>query len=430
MKGKDEAPDTLSGSVSPEVQIEPPVSSIHLMMRALSTDLVEEMPSRPEWIDSPKSLKPDELLSNLASLPRCYREEAMVEIYETMILNRGGKELNDLLDTLRPYWASVSDEQRIKWTDNLVRDGLIPLIELMESKGFLISAEKKREINLFLTSAKLSDAELSRITPEDKGAPQPLSATHLSLYGDVNTQATYVKYHEKAVKFALYHIENTIKGPGDVRALMDALARQRRYRALDTDCESAKHFGMERPGESSTNFGTVYEKYKSRIGEGEERITYITIPSIPTPESIPVTKMTPDGWNHLYEGDRDKLREVYENAFFEACRPQATAKEALSKIAGFHWIASHVMLWERGSAAINEQMVDALYRVHFNKSFEKTAGVSLDCEALCQPDVEKYTAFYLTLNSKKDAKLEVSEISAISPPVVEDTLVTSASFKP
>jgi hypothetical protein len=66
------------------------------------------------------------------------------------------------------------------------------------------------------------------------------------------------------------------------------------------------------------------------------------------------------------------------------------------KLAELHWVFANAMPYSRGSAAIVEMFIDAMWRYHGYEVPPKVPGVNLDCEALSRTEEDfarHYPAF-------------------------------------
>lgn len=107
--------------------------------------------------------------------------------------------------------------------------------------------------------------------------------------------------------------------------------------------------------------------------------------------SIPVNK--PSGEKYILHAEPQYIDNAFEliSKLFENYKQNYVIKEASpqdikkinSIIAKIRWILAHATPWERGSDAISNVFIRAMYKAATIKSYPLSKGVSLDLEAYC-----------------------------------------------
>jgi hypothetical protein len=97
------------------------------------------------------------------------------------------------------------------------------------------------------------------------------------------------------------------------------------------------------------------------------------------------------------------------NALVAKYKPEEVKKDDINdindRIAEIRWIISHITPWVRGSDAISNIYMRALYKALGIKSYNLAKGVSLDLEAYCTP-LDEYKEEFSKYFVKKPKVIE------------------------
>ena len=153
------------------------------------------------------------------------------------------------------------------------------------------------------------------------------------------------------------------------------------------------------------NFSLIMEKYKIKL---------------PAKYSYPLTLVDDTAWLHnipsenVWKNILQMLNVLFKMKF--ECKKEA------SRLFGIvHWCIANQMPYQRGSAAIIDQVFDSLWIKNFGAAPEKNFGVSLDCEALDAENYEIYAAQYPHFPDREEKKEEKNESKEEKRVTVEDS---------
>ncbi|MBR1775459.1 FHA domain-containing protein [bacterium] len=201
-------------------------------------------------------------------------------------------------------------------------------------------------------------------------------------------------------------------------------------------CKRDGYTAIER-GKAMTPFGkgTNYNTYASRFREHYAPNELHN----PYPEQIELTRVVPDGrypiGNGQYEtteamihpegqyasGGLDIVKFIHSkmmNKFGGKILSHKDLAEINETIGEIHWILAHTMPWSRGSDAIVNSFVKAIYQSLGIKTYPPKAGISFDLEAFCTElaDYKKqYSSYYenppefMTIQNAAAPKTQVKE---------------------
>lgn len=141
---------------------------------------------------------------------------------------------------------------------------------------------------------------------------------------------------------------------------------------------------------------TLYEhgRYKSYA----ERLNMVCMyPLTETPEGLSISR--PKDFCEIEHGDWRQINNSLKYVFksFQKIFPKYLQKDAQSEnlseinstIAEIRWVLAHATPWLRGSDAISNAFMRAMYKALSIKSYPLKEGVSLDLEAYCT-ELEEY----------------------------------------
>lgn len=352
-----------------------------------------------------------------------------VDTISTLMQPMRLKDIDKILLHLTNYRTQISEEMSEKLIRSFLDNANPEVVLRMQELGWTVNGDFLEECRKLLSfkpgvphEGEIKDTS-EKITAIHNLKPIPLPNYLQDTVGlevlskQTERQNNFTKYHQKQVNFAANYILKHKASPTLAVNLMDALAIQRQKFALESDTYDdmsvhARHlssnlfkFGQRRlinyGGMCKTPFNTPYDVYGRRvtltpeeIAKGGRKISFM---------GVHLTTITKEGWRHesIDEwntdsiGKRDVLMAHFTDTFNSLCNRKFSSKDEAARAFGaFHWLGAHLMPWERGSASIMEQLVDALWIHHFQWAPEKKLGVSLDCEALIEADPEIYASKY------------------------------------
>ena len=189
---------------------------------------------------------------------------------------------------------------------------------------------------------------------------------------------------------------------------------------LPLDLEKREHTGILRTKRegwiNDTNWGII-TKYgntkKNRYNSYMDRFDYIVQHPLKNPYSdISLTRprhiadfgkfldhANPEYINNAF----DKIFTIYKNLYNKYIEKEATVEnleDINSSIAEMRWILAHATPWERGSDAISNTFIRAIYKAMGIKAYPLKRGVSLDLEAYCT-NLDEYKKNFVSYFSKK-----------------------------
>ena len=139
-----------------------------------------------------------------------------------------------------------------------------------------------------------------------------------------------------------------------------------------------------------TNYSRIsrYKPYKEKLDKvAKKQLTNpyndieLTIPIIESKESLlrhPNPKYINNAFGHI-----SQIYSNFKKKFNSKDINNSQMKDINDNIAEIRWILAHSMPWERGSDAISNVLIRAMYKSVGIKSYPLKEGISLDLEAFC-----------------------------------------------
>lgn len=316
-----------------------------------------------------------------------------------------------LFNTLKRHGFETTqdqDEQAKKLTDLLFIDKRFfeTTIEPPKSEeGKEESKAEHKEPPTMGPESGKEDSKSSSSTPSSLNVPLPLNLKHLARYrSDSITQAQYRADYESSVRFTLNRFQQ-LPAPGsrslskealmmEMGNIIDVLALRRKVMALaGTNGILDGSFGELRQYVDKINM-VAYEPYFRMLPTGTTRENVLKLPD---GGSLLLTTMHGgESWtfaNHyvapsdpLSRGTNKTFPTIYRLAAEAFLIPVKERDPLRLKLAELHWVFANAMPYNRGSAAIVEMFIDAMWRYHGFEVPRKVPGVNLDCEALSRTE--------------------------------------------
>jgi len=190
---------------------------------------------------------------------------------------------------------------------------------------------------------------------------------------------------------------------------------------LPLDLSKRQHTGILRTTREGWRFGsdwssdgsiiTAYNK-KNRYKSYADKFDYISKHPLNNPYRIELTRpvIDKDFGKYLEHGGARYINTAfyYINNIYNNIYSKYIAKELKSEniddvnnsIAEIRWILAHATPWERGSDAISNTFIRAIYKSMGVKAYPLKKGVSLDLEAYCT-NLDEYKKNFASYFSKK-----------------------------
>jgi len=178
----------------------------------------------------------------------------------------------------------------------------------------------------------------------------------------------------------------------DMLSLIKNVGKLRRGIAKRCHHENPEKYGAIRSKKSKTRVAPdgPYSGYLDRYIEGGQIVGFFSDQALILTSHIASRKL---GYKLCHEAPEHPLTQkalAYHLHAAIDCPPE----EVHDRIATFHWWMANVIPFERGSGACAEMITAALWLSHGLVPPEFPLGISPDCEALCQPDLEEYLKWY------------------------------------
>ena len=222
----------------------------------------------------------------------------------------------------------------------------------------------------------------------------------------IETADQAVKHIRKTLPFE-FVIKHIMLGVKDANRYPLDVDRRVRTGVLRTEREGWISSTDWRDFNLTTHYDTpAYQRYRSYEDRFDK--TYeipLTNPYEDISLTIPVHK---DGRKYLRHGKNDYINNAFKHidTLYKSILEQFVGKDVQEKdlkminetIAEIRWILAHSTPWERGSDAISNVFMKAIYKALGVKSYEPAKNVSFDLEAYCTElkDYKKNFETYFT----------------------------------
>lgn len=206
-------------------------------------------------------------------------------------------------------------------------------------------------------------------------------------------------------------LSDLAKGMGRASQKCDEFAKQYYSGILRVDRPGYNSTGEVHKTNLRTEAQNQYKSYKKRL---HKRVAN----PLPNPyPNISLTKIIDENKNTIIiHGDKEAINNALDmvNKLFNGLKihiekpEQVSAKnldEINSTIAEIRWIMAHATPWERGSDAIANSFVRALYKSMGIKTYQSKRGLSFDLQAYCTP-LEEYKENFSSYFRKKPKVME------------------------
>ena len=176
---------------------------------------------------------------------------------------------------------------------------------------------------------------------------------------------------------------------------------------IPKDVDKRNHSGILRAPRKNWEHGsdwkngfviTHYDGYKSKYKSYSDRLDKTVRYPLKNPyknfmltrpvHSFHYGKMLEHAEPRFINGALDKVGEMYNDLHKKYIEKEVTKndmEDINASIAEIRWILAHATPWERGSDAISNVFMRALYKSMWIKSYPLKKGISLDLEAFCTP---------------------------------------------
>lgn len=317
--------------------------------------------------------------------------------------------------------ASLSESDKAQCIEHAFKVGFPEAVHMLVEAGFPITDDQQKRLHHLQARLKELASEREASARLGRGGPsRPFSVEHLCHYGSdeasrevsaVEADLIFQRRYGESLDFARYTIAHCIdfrdrtRGSEQLGELVDQLALRRQKGASLAGHKEWTLFGSKRYQKAYTNFNfeNLYTRYLERWQAKGSAIPFQFFGLIEG-ERIPLTQIVieqPNGppvprWVHT---DPTYLHKIHThiNQLTWDLSTVREPKQKILQIGRIHWWRAHEMRFSRGSAAVAEVNTHALWEESSLPPFRRLKGMSLDCEALIEPDTEAYAMRYAAM---------------------------------